>query len=208
MINKNGGLTPTTPDEIRAVACKYHGLCQVGPYSYADEVRQGFEACKAQPTAALATASECLIPSGRVLCGSQFTPINDCGHCGLNYGPMQNCVYEGTRYAVDITGTPNQSILLPKVNNSMIQWVFMRQETGSSQAIQAYAGTDPSGKKYFLQLHHTQPGSGNTKGGVSGQAGGVIWSGGDHVHVQIGDGGDSPGNTRWLDAAMNFCRKP
>lgn len=208
IINKNRGKAPTTADEARAIACSYMGACQVGTYSYADEIRQSFEACKTQPVEATAGTSECLIANAKVLCGSQFTPVNGCGHCGLNYGPMGNCVYEGTRHSIDIAGAPGQTILLPKVNNSMIQWVFIGQEAGSFQAIQKYAGTDPSGKKYYLQLHHTQPGNGNAIGGASGEAGGAIWGGGDHVHVQIGDGGDSPGNTRWLDAAQNFCRKP
>ena len=155
--------------------------------------------------------SDCPIPNGVISCGSQFTPINGCGHCGIGYPARATtayCSYPGTKFALDIASQPSQRVILPKVNGSVIQWVWMREEISGSSAIQAYAGTQvATGKKYYLQLHHTQPGSGNA-GGMSGEAGGVICASGcDHVHVQIGDGGSSQTNTSWLDAGQYFCRR-
>lgn len=206
MVSKNGGKPPVTPEEVGATACKYLGSCSAGGNNYADEVKQGFENCKAAPSPALASVGECPIPNGRILCGSQFTPMNGCGHCLPGYGQPSACIHDGTRYALDINARPSQSIHLPSVNESVVQWVFARQEARASQAIQAYAGREASGKQYYLQLHHTQPGSGNTKGGTPGEVGGTIWSGGDHVHVQIGVG-DNLSNTKWLDTPQYMCKK-
>ena len=202
MISKNGGKPPITAEEVRNVACKYLGNCG----TYSDEVKTGFENCQTTlTTPSIAAGSDiCPIPNSTIQCGSQFTPINGCGHCLPGYGPPSACVYEGTKYSLDVNGKPGQAILLPSVKGAMVQWVFVRQEVGASQAIQAYAGKESGGKQYYLQLHHTQPNSG-TKGGTSGQLGGNIWSGGDHTHVQIGEG-DNLSNTRWLDTPLYMCK--
>lgn len=160
-------------------------------------------------------ATDCPIPNGTVTCGSQFTPINDCGHCGLNYPPdaiSAYCSYPGTKYAIDIAGSDFQDILLPKINGNIVTWTYQGEEAGATQAIQKYTGSVSNGtyQTYYLQLHHTQPGSGNSGVHQSGNIGGKICGNGcneGHVHVQVGDGGDTPSSTGWLDAAQYFCKK-
>lgn len=203
IIDKNGGKAPTTANEARSIACSYMGACQIGPYSYADEVKQGVEQCKAAPQ--VAEASDCPIPNGRIQCGSQFTPLNGCGHCGVKYGgDFSNCTkFEGTKYALDVDAAVSQPVYLPKVSGEVIQWDY-RTPGGT---IQKYAGTGVgSHKKYYLQLHHTRPGSSNPKGGLAGEIGAVIGTGTNHLHIQIGEGGNNQADTKWLDAAQYFCR--
>lgn len=208
IINKNGGQPPKTAEQIEKTACKYHGACNIGTFDYAGEVRQGFEECRLIPVSTVAEATDCPIQNGQVLCGSQFTPINNCGHCGLNYGPTQYCSYLGTKYSIDISGKPLQQVTLPKVNGHLIQWDYIGAETGSTQAIIKYAGTDmETNKKYFLQIHHSEIGSGNPGTHLSGELGAKICSSCDHTHIQIGDGGTSQTNINWLDAAKMFCKK-
>lgn len=209
IINKNSGKPPTISKEVESMACGYHGTCKLGSFDYAGEVRQGFEECKIVPVNIIASATDCPIPNGQVLCGSQFTPINGCGHCGLNYGPTQYCSYPGTKYSLDILGKPLQEIYLPKVGGNLVQWDYIGQEAGSTQAIIKYAGTDTeTNKKYLLQIHHSEIGSGSPGTHLSGELGAKICSKGcDHTHIQIGDGGSSTTNINWLDAAQMFCKK-
>lgn len=209
IINKNGGKPPATSKEVESMACGYHGTCKLGSFDYAGELRQGFEECKIVPVSIIASTIDCPIPNGKVLCGSQFTPINGCGHCGLNYGPTQYCSYPGTKYSLDILGKPLQEIYLPKVDGHLVQWDYIGQEAGSYQAIIKYAGTDTeTNKKYFLQIHHSEIGSGKAGSHLSGELGAKICSKGcDHTHIQIGDGGSTPSNINWLDAAQMFCKK-
>ncbi len=210
IIDKNGGKPPVGSEDVRLASCKYMGQCQIGKYSYADEVKQGFDECKAlsvaNATVPAAEASSCPIPNGKALCGSKFTPLNGCGHCGIGYPPDQvvaNCGFPGTQYSLDITAAVSQPAYLPQVNGEMIQWAYM----GSESTIQKYAGTAANtSKKYYLQFHHTQPGSASVNGGPSGTVGAVIGAGNNHLHIQIGEGGTNQGNTSWLDAAQYFCR--
>jgi len=171
--------------------------------------------CTVAPGGGSTDPSSCPIVNAKVRCGSLATPINGCGHCGVGYEykPGEGtCIYVGTQYGIDIGVDgkdliPLEPIYLPKVDGNIVKWKHIRAESSDGQQeIQGYSGTDTvTQKKYYLQLHHTQVGSGNRNGELdSGTEGGKVWSGGNHVHVQIASGSDLD-NNNWLDAAKYFC---
>lgn len=163
-------------------------------------------------------ASSCPIPGGVPSCGSERVPVNTstsgglCGHCGAGYGGYV-CDYPGIHYAMDIPGTPLQPIIMPSVDGAKIKWVFNHQSVGSDgiTAIQYYGGTDENtGDQYWIQFHHTLPGSGS---GIhySGEEGAKICQtgcdtgSGPHVHVEFAKVSSS-GQMLWQDAPLYFCK--
>ncbi len=158
------------------------------------------------------SVSVCPIPNGTINCGSKNVPVNGCGHCGIGYEAyMKNCTYEGIYYAMDIGGNDFQDVILPSVGGASIEWTFSTEShRTSNQAIQLYSGTNLStGEKYWIQFHHTRPGSGNPGTHTSGERGGNIC--GDscemkHVHIEFAKI-DTSGKTIWLDSPDYFCKK-
>ncbi len=204
LIAKNGGSAPQTIDEITQSVCRYYGVCSYGEFNYGGEVAGDFNNCRLAANAQLVSTSTqaCPIPNGQITCGSLYTPINSCGHCGLNYTEnMSICAsFPATKYAIDIAAKPGEHVSLPKIAQQNISWSFDHQEAKSTDAIQIYSGVDiQSGKKYILQLHHTQPGSGSDTGAV-------ICRSCNHVHVQIGETGTSR-EINWLDSANYLCKR-
>lgn len=155
--------------------------------------------------------ASCPIPNGIITCGSKNVPINGCGHCGLGYEAyMANCTYPGIYYAMDIAGADFTNVILPSVSGKIIQWTFSGQTNNiGNQAIQLYSGTDSStGEKFWIQFHHTQPGSGLSGTRSSGEIGAKICGDGcgmGHVHVEFAKI-DPSGGTVWQDAPDYFCR--
>lgn len=155
----------------------------------------------------------CLIPNGIITCGSKNVPVNGCGHCGIGYeAHMKNCTYPGIYYAMDIGGTDFQNVILPSVEGKSISWSFVDQTNATpNQAIQIYVGTDAaSGEKYWIQLHHTAPGSGKSGTYASGETGAQICGNGcgmGHVHVEFAKV-DTSGRNIWVDAPDYFCKQP
>lgn len=156
--------------------------------------------------------SVCPIPTGTITCGSKNVPVNGCGHCGIGYEAyMKNCTYEGINYAMDIGGNDFQDVILPSVDGVSIQWTFSDESNATNnQAIQLYSGTNLStGEKFWIQFHHTSPGSGNPGTHESGERGANICGNGcemKHVHVEFAKI-DTSGKTVWLDAPDYFCKK-
>jgi hypothetical protein len=181
------------------------------------------------PTPEAAIAS-CPIPGGTITCGSLSTPRGGCAHCSAAYKSTSfyrdtcdrdingriienRCLcdkYPATSTGLDIAGAGGTPIILPSINNHIVVWTHLSPEEGNSnQAIQKFTGIDQTTEQsYYLQFHHTKPGSGRS--GQSGQVGANICSttacGEEHVHVQIGNSGNSPGSTGWMDAAATMCQ--
>lgn len=164
-------------------------------------------------------ASFCPIPNGEITCGSKNKPINGCGHCGVGYEDyMDNCDYEGINYAMDIKGNDFQDVILPSVNGVQISWTWVDQtheklpsEEGGPQAIQRYSGTNTStGEKFWIQFHHTRPGSGNQGTHTSGERGANICGDGcspeKHVHVEFAKLDSLSGKPMWQEAPDYFCK--
>ena len=153
----------------------------------------------------------CPIPGGKISCGSKNIPINGCGHCGIGYEAyMKNCTYEGIYFAMDIGGADLQNVILPSVNGKTIQWSWVDQTNAKdSQAIQRYSGTNTTtGEKYWLQFHHTDPGSAIKGIKSSGEIGARICGNGcnmRHVHVEFAKI-DPSGVTKWQEAPSYFCK--
>lgn len=153
----------------------------------------------------------CPIPNGVITCGSKNVPVNGCGHCGVGYEAyMSGCTYEGINYAMDIGGTDFQDVILPSVGGAAITWTFVAETNRTNnQAIQRFGGTnEATGDKYWIQFHHTQPGSGNVGTHTSGERGANICGNGcnaEHVHVEFAKV-DSSGKNIWQDAPNYFCR--
>lgn len=160
-------------------------------------------------------ATDCPIPQGNPTCGSSFTPLASCGHCGLNYGSSAWCegplAYESIKYAMDIGGGYGQTVYLPKIKGDTIDYTFLGEQSSGDQSIQRYAGTDKStGEQYYIQFHHTQPGTATKGSSQSGAVAATICQNcnpgtGPHVHIEFGSGGAS--GTTWLDAPKYFCKK-
>lgn len=156
------------------------------------------------------TIAACPIPGGNITCGSKNVPVNGCGHCGIGYQAyMKGCTYEGIYFAMDIAGNDLQNVILPSVDGKTIQWSFVSQtNSDGSQAIQRYSGTNiTTGEKYWLQLHHTNPGSATKGIKPSGEVGAQICGNGcnmKHVHVEFAKI-DASG-TKWQDAPSYFCK--
>lgn len=215
------GSGPWNEAAANAVATRYYGCllypsCNTGPNSYGGDLWKSYSSCLGESGTILSPirpeASDCPLQGGIISCGSQFTPIRGCGHCGLGY-PASSvaafCGYPGTKYAIDIGGVDFQSIYLPRIDGHVVNWKFVYTSPGRTEEIQGYAGIDQvTQKSYYIQLHHTQPGSGNSGARVSGDVGGIICGFGcneKHTHIQIGTGSNI-GNVGWLDAAQYFCR--
>lgn len=153
----------------------------------------------------------CPIPKGNITCGSKNLPVSGCGHCGIGYESyMNNCTYEGIYYAMDIAGADFTNVILPSVNGKIISWTFAAQANNKgNQAIQQYSGTDSStGDKYWIQLHHTAPGSGRSGTYSSGGVGAKICGDGcgmGHVHVEFAKI-ETSGKYSWQDAPAYFCK--
>lgn len=208
LIAKNGGGAPQTIEEIKESVCRYYGVCNYGEFNYGDEVANDFNNCRLSSSPqlvsnqTLGSSSSCPIPNGQITCGSLYTPINSCGHCGLNYNEnMSVCnSFPATKYAIDIAARAGDKVSLPSLGQQNIKWDFDHQEAKATDAIQIYRGTDLQlGKKYILQLHHTQPGSGDNTGAK-------ICNSCNHVHVQIGESASS-GAINWLDSANYLCKR-
>lgn len=181
---------------------------------------------------------DCPIQGGRVLCGSVNNPkgasikacsdkklnVTQCGHCNAcyqttspndynNFCIESRCPNCGTAYGLDVVGAAGAPVLLPSIGGKTIQWTWIR--TGK-ETIQGYSGVpvDDPNIKYWLQLHHTQPGSG-VKVGRSGERGANIclscFSSSPHVHIQLALGSTKPSNSgntdanHWLDASVALC---
>lgn len=158
----------------------------------------------------------CPIPGGSINCGSKNVPIKDpsgqlCGHCGVGYEAyMSNCTYPGIYFAMDIGGKDLQNVILPSVGGATIEWTWYDQTNNNgNQAIQRFSGTDrATGDKYWIQFHHSDPGSGNRGTHSSGDVGARICGNGcgmGHVHVEFAKV-DPNGNNVWVDAPSYFCR--
>lgn len=158
-----------------------------------------------------ASIAVCPIPGGPINCGSKAVPINGCGHCGVGYeGFMSNCTYPGIYFAMDIGGRELQDVILPSVNGATIEWTWYDETNRSSnQAIQRFSGTNTStGEKYWIQFHHSDPGSGNKGSHQSGETGTRICGNGcgmGHIHVEFAKVDPSGSNT-WVDAPNYFCK--
>lgn len=213
LIAKNGGKAPTTQAEIKEAVCRYYGQCEYGIYNYGEEVARDFENCQRAPNPNTASASNiqasfCPIPNGTVTCGTYFTPVNGCGHCGVGYEEnMAICrAYPNTKYGMDIAGNAGQQVLLPTIEGKSVKWEWVLEEGKAVDSIQRYAGTNiESGKRYILQLHHSQPGSGARGIHFSGEVGGKICNSCNHVHVQLAEGGREGTPEPWVDSAKYFC---
>lgn len=155
--------------------------------------------------------SSCPIPGGVPSCGSRNNPRASCGHCGAGYEGYP-CDYPSLQYALDVPGSYGQSVILPSVGGQSIKWAHVAQQMKSDgrTAIQYYGGTnEATGEQYWIQLHHTAPGSGGgTK--TSGQEGARICNApcevgsGPHVHIEFARVGNN-GVKEWLDAPLYFC---
>ncbi len=157
-------------------------------------------------------ASSCPIPNASPSCGSKNVPVNGCGHCGVGYGNYP-CGYEGIQYAMDVPTGPLSPIYMPLVNGKEIRWTFSHQmvKNDGITAIQYYGGTDDeTQEQYWIQFHHTQPGSGagtissGDRGANTCQTGCDTGTG-PHVHIEFAKV-DSSGNKIWQDAPNYFCR--
>jgi hypothetical protein len=155
--------------------------------------------------------SSCPIPNGSITCGSERVPVGGCGHCGVGYGDY-SCSYEGIHYAMDVGAKPGDPVYMPLVDGKKIRWTFSHQQINDSlTAIQYYGGVDEdTQEQYWIQFHHTVPGSG---GGslYSGDQGATVCApgcstgSGPHVHIEFAKISDS-GTRVWQDAPNYFCR--
>lgn len=159
-------------------------------------------------------SNACPIPGGQVTCGSLGDPINDCEHCGPGYvekgGNMADCNDDwGTAQGLDIAGSGGTAIYLPEVAGEVIEWTMEDETSKNKGNIIRYSGISTVDKDnvWWIQFHHSAPGSGIGIGNTarSGEVGAKIYSGGDHIHVQIGGQGTKPGASGWLPASAFFC---
>ncbi len=157
-------------------------------------------------------ATSCPIPNGNITCGSRSVPVPGCGHCGIGYESYP-CNYNSLAYAMDIGAQPLDPVYMPLVNGKKIRWTFSHQTIGPDgiTAIQYYGGTDEETQdQYWIQFHHTAPGSG---GGeiYSGEKGaqicqsGCSTGSGPHLHIEFAKI-DNSGNQSWQDAPNYFCK--
>lgn len=161
------------------------------------------------PTAVPPVPGACAPRGGAYLCGSRSTPRANCGHCGLNYNPYEkiwSCNFKnraetwGTAYAIDISMSPGQAILLPSIEGQSVSWYHSDEKRYITNAIQRYQGI-ANEKTYILQFHHTRLSSGiglKTRA-QSGQPGGRVCPTCDHVHIQISQ------DEEWKDATKYYC---
>lgn len=163
----------------------------------------------------------CPAASRNIICTSAFDDqTHRCKHCldGLYPGGSAalQCRYPGTYYAIDVLAGRGETVYLPTIAGKSIKWRFIDGGEGSSgQRILKYSGIhEPTGEQYYLQLHHSEPGSGNPGEHMSGEPGGRVCTLNipgecDHTHVQIASGAYFPAGgsgSMWLDAAAYMCR--
>ena len=166
-------------------------------------------------------AASCPIPNAKATCGSEGVPVNGCGHCSSSYigiDPFLKVLcsmptYPGIHYALDISASPLDLIYMPEVNGKKIKWTFARQSVDSDgiTAIQYYAGTDESnGNQYWIQFHHTKPGSARPVAYSGEQGAQVCQSGcktgtGPHLHLEFAEVSET-GQLQWVEAPNYFCK--
>lgn len=178
-----------------------------------------------RPDPTTPAGSDCPIRGGRVICGSKTNPRGGCSHCSEGYlisNPTDydayctaRCPNCGTETGLDVAANKlGDPIYFPKVGGKVVEWTWVK--TGKT-TIQGYSGyaVDNVNEKYWLQLHHTLPGSGKPRG-RSGDIGANIClsclrtTGPNkqlpHTHVQLAVGSSKPsGGNYWLDASVAFC---
>lgn len=190
-------------------------------------------ACKGRGGGGNVASKSCPIPQGTVTCGSKQTPVvynpglgfSSCGHCGTGYNAgSDQCIRypEGTSNAIDIAVIPYRGteedkindyaeIRFPTINGHNADWTLVRKEPAQdvgNQQILGYKATDTTtGENFYVQFHHSAPGSGSASGRSGDIAGKVCGSGCNvfHTHVQI-QTGSALGQGQWLNAAQFFCR--
>lgn len=178
-------------------------------------------------------SASCPIPTGTVTCGTKDNPaiyspglgFSSCGHCGAGYdaGADQCINYpEGTSNGIDVAVIPYRGtaedkvndyaeIRFPTINGHKADWTLVykypQQDTGNQQIL-GYKATDTTtGENFYVQFHHSAPGSGSPSG-RSGEVAGKVCGGGCnvfHSHIQI-QTGSALGQGRWLSAADFFCK--
>lgn len=172
-----------------------------------------------------ATAGEVCPVDTFINCGTYWNPRGNCGHClapGYTAGKPPKgfdgttkpspqspfgegtCVFAGTLYGIDIAGEDGQEIKLPTIRGQNVEWLFYGQIPSAvypNEAIQAFTGA-VGNETFYLQLHHTKPGSGNTSATKSGDKGANICADGcneRHTHVQLARGNPQAIGYDWLD---------
>lgn len=163
------------------------------------------------------TQASCPIPKGppdvgKVTCGTKWTLRSGCGHCGVGYPPDSTrayCDYDGNWAAIDIKGYCNTPIYLPSIDGNVIEWTYLYSQRviGGNQQAHIYTGRNiETGVKYWLEFHHTVPGSQNEGTHNSGElAAKVTCNGFNHTHMQIASGNQREKNHTWIDAGKTFC---
>lgn len=158
----------------------------------------------------------CPVP-GNISCGPsqpQNTSFPACnqGHCAGDYCPEGRCPaycaqFPSTLYAADIASPAGTEVKIPtrylaatKENHDLECNSIGDTNSGGSgsEAICAYNCQDVVTKeRVWLQFHHSAPGSCGYTGSTykTGDRAGVVWSGGNHTHVQIGIGGECSGGS-------------
>lgn len=166
------------------------------------------------PTPQGLISASCPLSGGasKVSCGSKFNSRGSplCGHCNpeTSYKDnMDQCDYEAINYAEDIAGAPGESVYLPSIDGNTIIWTYQREATSMIGVTRYYGGLDEkNGKKYWLQLHHVDSGSG-VREGISGDIGAKICTTDkncSHVHVEFSTVDVGSGKIP-IDASTTFC---
>lgn len=160
-----------------------------------------------------------------ISCGTYWNPRGNCGHClapGYTAGSPPasfngsqppkpyypfgggTCLYAGTLFGIDIAGEDGQEIKLPTIREETVEWEFYTEYASAiyrNEAIQAFTGR-LGNQRFYLQLHHTKPGSANRSAGRSGDKGANICADGcgeRHTHVQLATGAAAASESDWLD---------
>lgn len=172
-----------------------------------------------------ATAGEVCPVDTFINCGTYWNPRGNCGHClapGYTAGRPPSsfdrlspkrpyypfgtgtCEYAGTLFGIDIAGEDGQDIKLPTIRGQSVEWSFFIQYPSAvypNESIQAFTGR-VGDERYYLQLHHTKPGSGNQSASKSGDRGANICADGcneRHTHVQLALGSPNHSESEWVD---------
>lgn len=156
----------------------------------------------------------CPVP-GIISCGpsqpnTTSTPWCNLGHCAGDYCPEGRCPdycaqFPSTSYASDIASPAGTEVKIPtrylagtKENHDLECSSLGDANQGKQEAICVYNCQDVVTKeRVWLQFHHSAPGSCGYTGSTykTGDKAGVIWSEGNHTHVQIGIGGECSGGS-------------
>ncbi|MDD5147392.1 MAG: hypothetical protein PHV63_02485 [Candidatus Daviesbacteria bacterium] len=213
IISKNGGVPPTTGDEVNQAVCGYYGTCQYGPYNYGLEAKQDFENCQAMPgTAPLPPGSigfSLSCPLGNnvtISCGTAASPVNNCGHGGVGYETKCNPFYyvcDGTRYsealyhAIDVKGSSNL-VTLPYINgNESVEWTRIEDAPipigEGSWGYRIDYQAEYKGRRLVLDLTHLNQQINSAKTLKSGEQVGTVFAGIGHLHIGLSVDG------RWVE---------